>query len=299
MEDIHPHPYNYESVVSITPDDHSPLVVVCPHAGIHTPDDFKDMIAVDLQQVLARGDRYTDWLSKNAPDHGAQFIYSTIAPSYLNVGRSMNSILPSDVRGGIHDLAYDPTDIYVNQGQGLVATKILYGGFPIYKKGQEPDHEEITYRIHNFYLPFHRSVKKAIDNSIEKFGLSLLFDVHSCPDTGAQAHADHGRKRPDLIIGDRYGESCDPRFVEALKSTAKKHGFSFAMNTPYAGGFNTKFYGKTGPFKNRGGQALQIEWNRATMGIDQRTFEILDQDNFDAVAQCHDDMIKALTAELI
>lgn len=296
MDKLHPFSDNTDPVEHIKPDDHSPLIVVCPHAGIFTPEGFEDTIDVALDDILARGDRYTDWISKSAPDQGAQFIYSTVAPSYLNVGRATNSIHPDDVKGSAKGLKCNPEDIYINdgQGQGLVAIKTLYDGFPIYKSGMEPDKTEIEQRIHDYYAPFHNALEKAVKDNIEEHGFSFLFDVHSCPDTGTVKDPDPGQERADIILGDRFGKSCDPHYVELLKAIGEEHGYSVKINAPYAGGFNTRHYGKTGPFAEKGAQSLQVEWNRKTMGVDQQTLEIVDKKKFDKVTKCHKEMIATL-----
>lgn len=300
MDNIHPYSHKGEPVRHIIPDQRNALIVVCPHAGIYTPKVFKDTIDVPLQDVLARGDRYTDWISEHAPDHGAQFIYSTVTPAYLNVGRSIDSIHPDDVRGGLKGLACNIDDIYVNerQGQGLVAMKTLYGGHAIYKSGMEPNSTEIQKRIDNYYTPFHSAVRDAVQSNIEEFGLSLLFDVHTCPDIGAFKDPDQGNQRADIIISDRFGTTCDARFMDALEKVGNHHGFSVKRNDPYTGGYNTRNYGADGIYAGQGAQSLQIEWNRKTLGIDQRSFDIVDQDKFSAVSACHDEMVQTLTAEL-
>lgn len=296
MDTIHPHKTGGQPLFRAAKNAQNPLIVVCPHAGIHTPDDFQDMIAVDLQDVLSRGDRYTDWLSKYAPDHGAQLVYSTIAPAYLNVGRAIDSIHPEDVRGSSKNLKCNPKELNVDkrQGQGLIAMKTLYGGFPIYKEGMEPDEKEIKRRINEFYYPFHNTIDEAVKDNLHKHGLSLLFDVHSCPDIGAFKDPDEGQQRADIILSDRFGQSCDPSYIRLLYGIGHDFGFSVKVNDPYGGGFNTRNYGLIGPYGTNGAQALQIEWNRKTMGIDQQTFEILDQGKFDKVARCHDEMIASL-----
>ena len=297
MDTTHPIGNEGETAVSaVTPENHSALIVVCPHSGIYTPDRFKSMIAVDLQDILSRGDRYTDWISKLAPDHNAQFIISTVAPAFLNVGRAATSIHPDEVRGDINSLPYDVDDIYVNdgQGQGLVATQTLYGGYPIYKEGMEPDVSEIRQRIHDHYMPFHSAISVAVERNIQKHGMSLLFDVHTCPSTGTVKDPDTGNERTDIIISDRFGQSCDIKYMDILEGIGLKNGFSVKRNDPYTGGHNTRHYGAAGLHADKGAQSLQIEWNRKTLGIDQQSFEIINQDAFDKVAACHDEMIQAL-----
>jgi N-formylglutamate amidohydrolase len=72
----------------------------------------------------------------------------------------------------------------------------------------------------------------------------------------------------DIVLGDRYGVSCDPAFTEAAESHLRGLGYAVARNKPYAGGFITEHYGDPGA----GWHALQIEINRG-LYMDEATLE--------------------------
>ena len=67
------------------------------------------------------------------------------------------------------------------------------------------------------------------------------------------------RIKADFVLGDRYGASCDPVFMEAAESRLRALGYAVTRNKPYAGGFITEHYGDPAA----GWHALQIEINRA------------------------------------
>jgi N-formylglutamate amidohydrolase len=258
------------------------LLVICPHAGIFVPKGFEKRLAVDLEDVLNRGDRYSDWLVHEAPAFGAHQIICKTAPSFLNVGRRTDSIYPADVRGGAGDLQWNPDDIYCGngQGQGVVATKTLYGGFPIYKDGHNPDAAEIQSRIDEFHAPYHARLEELVEASISEIGRAIVFDVHTCPSTGAPGDADPGQKRADLIISNAAGTSCDKELFQQLCEAATKGGLQVTQNTPYAGGAITRKFAQNTDWGSRGVQSVQIEFNRESIGVDEQTIRLIDKQKF-------------------
>lgn len=281
----------------------SPLVVVAPHAGIYVPPGVSDNLSVPLQNVLMRGDRYTDWVSVGARDEGAAHIVSNIAPGYFNVGRAVTSLRNEDIRGGAGHLTCDPTSPYVNkgQGQGLKPLKTLYELKPMYKEGREPTAQDIQRDIDTYYTPFHDAIDQSIKNRMEILGLSILFDVHSMPskptpqDRDFDPCLDTQKQRVDIVLSDAFGESCDPFFMMHAEQTAKQYGYSVSVNTPYSGGYNTRHYGAMGTsFASRGSHALQIEWNRSTLGVDEESLNIVSLNKFLKAQECTSNMITQL-----
>jgi N-formylglutamate amidohydrolase len=79
---------------------------------------------------------------------------------------------------------------------------------------------------------------------------------------------DAGLGRKDIVLGDRYGTSCDGRIVAMIDDILKGLGFDVVRNNPYAGGHTTQLYGMPA----RGIHAVQIEINRA-LYMDERKIE--------------------------
>ena len=65
--------------------------------------------------------------------------------------------------------------------------------------------------------------------------------------------------RCDIVIGDRFGTSCDAEITDRIEASLRACGYQVARNRPYAGGFITEHHGAPG----NGLHALQIEINRA------------------------------------
>jgi N-formylglutamate deformylase len=91
------------------------------------------------------------------------------------------------------------------------------------------------------------------------FGMAILIDCHSMPhDALAVAPSVWGR-RPDVILGDRFGAACERWLTDAATDLFASAGFVVARNALFAGGYITQTYGRPG----QGVQALQIEIDRA------------------------------------
>ena len=113
--------------------------------------------------------------------------------------------------------------------------------------------------IRQLYMPFHQSLRALLEATLATFGVAVLIDCHSMPSVGGPGDHDRGSDRPDIVLGDRYGSSCTPKLTSAVQAILKRRGYRVVRNTPYAGGFNTEYYGRP----NQGVHALQIEINRA------------------------------------
>ena len=75
-------------------------------------------------------------------------------------------------------------------------------------------------------------------------------------------------RRPDVVIGDRYGTSCASLLPDTIEETMSRLGYSVGRNKPYAGGFITEHYGNPAS----GLHAVQLELNRAIY-MDERRRE--------------------------
>ena len=75
-------------------------------------------------------------------------------------------------------------------------------------------------------------------------------------------------RRPDVVIGDRYGTSCAAVLPDMVEETMGRLGYSVGRNKPYAGGFITEHYGNPAS----GLHTIQLELNRAVY-MDERRRE--------------------------
>ena len=60
-------------------------------------------------------------------------------------------------------------------------------------------------RIEALYKPYHRALRRLINKAHQAFGTVIVVDCHSMPSVGVSRDEP---RRPDMVIGDRYGTSC-------------------------------------------------------------------------------------------
>ncbi|HEX3524131.1 MAG TPA: N-formylglutamate amidohydrolase, partial [Stellaceae bacterium] len=195
-------------------------------------------------------DSFVDELFATAPQLGAPLLSARFPRAYLDVNREAYELDPtmfSDVLPNYVNAA----SLRVRIGLGTIA-RIVANGENIYAgKLRFADAEQ---RIECLYHPYHRMLRRLVQETADVFGGYLLVDCHSMPSSSGC-----GQDGADIVLGDCYGAACAPRILEAARRFLAKRGFKVAINAPYAGGFTTGFYGRPGAHCH----ALQIEINRA------------------------------------
>ncbi len=66
-------------------------------------------------------------------------------------------------------------------------------------------------------------------------------------------------RRPQIVLGDRFGASSDPQIMNGVEAAFVAAGFVVARNTPFAGAYVTQNYGR--PSRNQ--HAIQVEIDRS------------------------------------
>ncbi|MDO9059734.1 MAG: N-formylglutamate amidohydrolase, partial [Bradyrhizobium sp.] len=120
-------------------------------------------------------------------------------------------------------------------------------------------------RIEALYPPSHRALRRLINTAHQAFGTVILVDCHSMPSVGVSRDEP---RRPDMVIGDRYGTSCAALLPDMVEETMIALGYTVGRNKPYAGGFITEHYDNPAS----GLHTIQLELNRAIY-MDERRRE--------------------------
>ena len=110
--------------------------------------------------------------------------------------------------------------------------------------------------------PITALLRRLINKAHRAFGTVIVVDCHSMPSVGVSREEP---RRPDVVIGDRYGTSCAPVLADTVEETMSRLGYSVGRNKPYAGGFITEHYGNPAS----GLHTVQLELNRAVY-MDER-----------------------------
>jgi N-formylglutamate amidohydrolase len=141
--------------------------------------------------------------------------------------------------------------------------RVVGDGQEIYRERISID--EALARIEALYKPYHRALRRLINKAHQAFGVVVVVDCHSMPSIGVSRDEP---RRPDVVIGDRYGTSCAPLLPDMVEQTMGALGYSIGRNKPYAGGFITEHYGNPAS----GLHTVQVELNRSVY-MDERRRE--------------------------
>lgn len=228
-----------------------PFVFCSPHSGRDYPNDLMAATRLGREAIRRSEDIFVDDLFAFAPGFGAPLIRARFPRAYLDVNREPFELDPKMFSDALPEFA-NSASLRVAGGLGTVP-RIVAENEEIYR-GMMPVAAAMR-RIDAIYRPFHKSLKTLLMRTREQFGFAILIDCHSMP---SSVRALPGGRRPDIVIGDRYGTSASSRFVAMATSHLSVFGFDVARNKPYAGGYITEHYGRPAI----GLHAIQIEINR-------------------------------------
>lgn len=236
----------------------SPLVVDSPHSGRIYPADFAYTCPLPLLRQTE--DFLVDELVVGATLAGATIIAAEFPRSYIDVNRAENDIDPA-VLADVWDAPLELTE-RTRLGLGLVR-RLCMTGVPVYAEPLLA--REVKRRIETCYRPYHAALGNAVQQRLRAFGQSVLLNCHSMP---SRSHEEGYVARPDFILGDRNGTSCDPALTRKIADMLGDMGYSVVLNTPYKGMEIVRRYGQP----QQGRHALQVEINRS-LYMDERKLE--------------------------
>ena len=239
-----------------------PLVVASPHSGSTYPPDFVASSRLDRLTLRRSEDCFVHDLFAAAPKLGAPMIRALFPRAYVDPNREPFELDPT--------MFHDELPAYVNTRSPRVAAglgtlaKVVANGAEIYQR--KLTFSEAMERLRGCYWPYHQALRSLLDETLRQFGYCILIDCHSMPSAGGPGDMDQGPSLVDMVLGDNHGTACAPAVMETAAQTLRAEGFSVNRNTPYAGGFVTRHYGRP----TQGVHTLQIEINRALYMDEQR-----------------------------
>ncbi|XYK82915.1 MAG: N-formylglutamate amidohydrolase [Labrenzia sp.] len=242
-------------------DQRLPFVFNSPHSGRQYPESFLAASRLDARSIRRSEDAYVDELFSHVVPLGAPMLRAHFPRAYLDVNREPYELDPKMYDGRLPSYA-NIRSIRVAGGLGTLA-RIVSENHEIYRHRLPV--EEALNRIETIYKPYHSTLRRLLAQTHVTFGHAVLIDCHSMPSTVKCQTTD---TRPDFILGDRYGTSCNSDLTDFAFETLRSKGYSVSRNKPYAGGFITEHYGRP----SSGLHALQIEINRG-LYMDEATHE--------------------------
>ena len=226
------------------------MLISVPHSGREYPPELLANLNVPASHLLRLEDRYADRLAASAIAAGFPAIVARKPRAWIDLNRNRTEIDPDMVIG--MDSAQTPhISKKVRGGLGLVPRR-LHGAGNLWR--EKWPHKHVVSRIDQDHEPYHLTVKRLLEQIRSVFGCALLLDLHSMPPL-----FDEDRRKVDFVIGDRFGRSCESRYVELASTHVRLHGHHVQTNHPYSGGYILERHGKP----SRHIHAFQLEVNRS------------------------------------
>lgn len=228
------------------------VVFASPHSSRDYPWSFLRRTVLDEHVIRTSEDAYVDRLFECAPGFGAPFLKAGAPRAFLDLNRSPDELDPALIEG-VRRMSHNPR---VTSGLGVIP-RVVANGRAIYR-GKLPM-SEAQRRIDHYWQPYHDQLKVLLSEAQARFGLAVLVDCHSMPHEALDSIARAGARRPEIVIGDRFGAAAGAQIVDRVEAAFASAGLTVVRNSPFAGAYITQQYGRP----SRGQHAVQIEIDRS------------------------------------
>ncbi|MFO1293993.1 MAG: N-formylglutamate amidohydrolase [Rubrivivax sp.] len=247
-----------------------PLVLDSPHSGNRMPPDFD--AAVPLRELRDGEDCFIDELYRPAAERGIPLLAAQFPRTYLDANRHAADIDP--------ELLAEPWPGPINDsGKGAIGKALVWRTLdkdrPIYDRRLSA--AEVQRRIERCHAPYHAALADLLDAAHARFGKVYHINCHSMGhETSVLIEGVDGRPRPDFVLGDRDGTTCDAAFTAFVHGFLADLGYDVRVNDPFKGVELVRAY--SDPAAGR--HSLQIEINKR---LYMSTDEIAKVANFERV----------------
>ncbi|WP_375173811.1 N-formylglutamate amidohydrolase [Pseudooceanicola sp.] len=237
------------------------VVFSSPHSGRDYPASFLDQSVLDAHQIRSSEDAFIDQVFLAALDCGAPLLTARVPRAYVDLNRGADELDPAVVEG-VRRNGHNPR---VASGLGVIP-RVVANGRAIYRG--KLTLADAKHRLETYWFPYHAALQQQLDRAHQMFGEAILLDCHSMPREAVDCVIRSGAKRPDVVLGDRFGASASAAVVDEIEAILIRAGLTVARNAPFAGAFVTQQYGRP----SRRQHAVQLEIDRS-LYMDERRIE--------------------------
>jgi len=227
-------------------------VFASPHSGRSYPWSFIRSSQLDEQSIRSSEDAFVEQLFAAAPDFGAPLLSTDIPRAYVDLNRAADELDPALISGA-RQTGHNPR---ISSGLGVIP-RVVANGREI--RTGKMTMVEAHQRLDRYYFPYHDKLADLLNQSHSMFGFAVLLDCHSMPHEALAVTSYAYDKKPEIVLGDRFGAACLPDLIEAVDEIFTAAGLRVSRNLPFAGAHVTQKYGRP----SRGQHALQIEIDRS------------------------------------
>lgn len=228
------------------------VVFASPHSGRDYPWSLLRSTVLDDLAIRSSEDAFVDQLFECAPQFGATFLKAGAPRAFVDLNRSSDELDPALIEG-VRRRGHNPR---VASGLGVIP-RVVANGRAIYQS--KISQLEAKQRLDHYWYPYHNQLQQLLDEAVRHHGRAVLIDCHSMPHEAVQGIARSGAKRPEIVLGDRFGAAASGDVVDRVEAAFIAAGFVVSRNAPFAGAYVTQAYGRP----TRGQHAVQVEIDRA------------------------------------
>lgn len=245
------------------------VVFATPHSGREYPASFLRRSVLPPRLLRSSEDAFVDLLYGAAPKHGAPLLAALAPRAWVDLNRAEDELDPALIEG----MARPAPNPRVTSGLGVVP-RVVSSGRAIYSGKLKLS--EVEGRIADVWRPYHAALQGLLDESRAQFGQAILIDCHSMPHKAIETACGPTTRRPDVVLGDRFGAAADTEIVDRVEAAFAATGLRVTRNAPFAGAYITQAYGR--PTRNQ--HAIQVEIDRSLYMNEAR---VEPNDNFDTL----------------
>jgi len=228
------------------------VVFASPHSGRDYSWSFLRKTVLNEHAIRSSEDAFVDQLFDCAPEYGAAFLKAGAPRAYVDLNRAKDELDPALIEG-VRRMGHNPR---VASGLGVIP-RVVANGRAIYR-GKMTRHEADE-RIARYWEPYHARLQILLDAARMRHGQTVLIDCHSMPHEAMDGVARAGLRRPDVVLGDRFGAAASGDVVDRIEAAFSAAGFIVTRNAPFAGAYITQAYGRPA----KGQHAVQVEIDRS------------------------------------
>ncbi len=165
-------------------------------------------------------------------------------------------VIVAEIARTFVDLNRSLQDLPPKNPDGLIKSSTCYQK-PIYFQGQEPNESLTKTLIQKYYIPYHRTIQK----NINELDLQLCLDCHSMASYAPNISPDgNKKKRPLFCLSNQDGKTSSEEMIillaDSIAESFEIDKSEIKLNDPFHGGYITKTYG------NNPVPWIQIEMSR-------------------------------------
>lgn len=228
------------------------VVFASPHSGRDYAWSFMRKTVLNEHEIRSSEDAFVDQLFECAPEYGATFLKAGAPRAFVDLNRARDELDPALIEG-VKRLRHNPR---VASGLGVVP-RVVANGRAIYRGKMTL--QEAQDRISRYWEPYHDKLQALLDQAHMRHGQTVLIDCHSMPHEAMDGVLRSGMRRPDVVLGDRFGAAASGDVVDRIEAAFTRAGFVVTRNAPFAGAYITQAYGKPA----KGQHAVQVEIDRS------------------------------------